>query len=393
MRKSPVLKHALFASACLLLASGAEAADVESRIAAAVEKAVGAVIKENDVPGMAVGVAVAGQRFVFNYGLADRKKGTPVGDDTLFEIGSVSKTFTATLGGYAEAEGALSFSDAASEHMPELAGSAFDRISLLDLGTYTAGGLPLQFPDDVTDDTGIATYFRGWRPAYEPGTQRVYSNPSIGLFGHLAARSLGQPYADLMHGTLFPALGLENTYIRVPDSEMQNYAFGYNKAGKPVRVNPGALDSQAYGVKTTASDLLRFVEVNMDPSALQTSLQQAIAATQDGYYRIGDTTQSLGWELYAWPAKLDVLLSGNSSDMALKPHAATFLSPPEQPAGEVFVNKTGSTGGFGAYAAFVPTRGVGVVLLANRNYPNAERIKAAYAIFETLEAISGEAGQ
>ena len=88
--------------------------------------------------------------------------------------------------------------------------------SLLDLATYTAGGLPLQFPDSVQKDQAqIRDYYRQWQPTYAPGSQRLYSNPSIGLFGYLAARSLGQPFERLMEQQVFPALGLEQTHLDV----------------------------------------------------------------------------------------------------------------------------------------------------------------------------------
>ncbi|CDZ45977.1 class C beta-lactamase [Neorhizobium galegae] len=366
---------------------GARADETERRIATAVDKAMKPLMSENDIPGMAVGVTINGRSFVWNYGLADREKAVPVGDDTLFEIGSISKTFTATLGAYAQAEGKLSFFDKGSDHMSALRGSALDRVNLLDLGTYTAGGLPLQFPDEVADNRDITRFYRGWRPSYEPGTHRVYSNPSIGLFGYLAAESLGKPFLSLMEGKLLPALGLRKTYLNVPAAEIQSYAFGYNKAGKPIRVTPGALDAQAYGIKTTAADLLRFLEVNIDPSRLEPSLQKAMESMQIGYFRVGDMYQSLGWELYAWPTTLDTVLEGNSSDMALKPQPAVRLNPPEKPGDEILLNKTGSTGGFGAYAAFVPERRIGVVLLANRNFPIPARIKAAFTILKAVETI------
>jgi beta-lactamase class C len=350
-----------------------------------VDQAVGTIMKENDIPGMAVAITLGGKQQVFNYGVASKESGQNVDDNTIFEIGSVSKTFTATLAGYAEAQRALSFSDKASKHLPDLAGSSFDRISLLELGTYTAGGLPLQFPDDVTNKTMI-DYYRNWRPAYAPGTHRVYSNPSIGLFGYLAARSMGAPFEDLMEQKLFPLLDLHSTFIRVPKGRMADYAYGYSKAGKPVRVTPGVLDSEAYGVKTTAADMIRFVEANMDAAKLDEPLKSAIAATHTGYCKIGGMFQGLGWEMYDYPIALDRLLAGNSAKMALEANKASRLAPPRPPRDDVLINKTGSTNGFGAYVVFVPAKEIGVVILANRNYPNSERVKAAHQILTALEA-------
>ncbi len=344
-------------------------------------------MEENGIPGMAVAVTVGGKRFFFNHGVASKESGQKVSEDTIFEIGSISKTFTATLASYAEVRGALSLSDAASKHFPALAGSAFDAISLLDLGTYTAGGLPLQFPDDVTDEEKMTAYYRSWRPAYAAGTHRQYSNPSIGLFGYLAARSMGEPFDDLMERKLFPMLGLTRTHIRVPDSRMSAYAYGFSKDGKPIRVTPGVLDSQAYGVKTTSADMIRFVEANMNGQEMAETLRRAIAATHTGYYQVGEMTQGLGWEFYAYPTDLDRLLAGNSSDMALKPNEARKLAPPLAPRESVLINKTGSTNGFGAYVAFVPAKGIGVVMLANRNYPIPERVRTAYRILAAVEGM------
>jgi len=370
------------------LVPGARAAD--GPLARIVDEAIRPVMTENDVPGMAVAVTVRGRQSVFNYGVAAKDSGRKVTDDTLFEIGSVSKTFTATLAAYAQLQGTLSLSDSASRYLPALAGSAFDRISVLELGTYMAGGLPLQFPDEVTDPDRMIAFYRSWRPAYAPGTQRLYSNPSIGLFGYLAAHSLNRPFDQAMERTIFPALGLARTYIRVPPDQMDRYAWGYTKAGKPVRVTPGVLDAEAYGVKTTAADLIRFVEANMGSGVQDDTLRRAIAATHAGYYRVGDMTQGLGWEMVDWPTGLDRLLAVNSSEMALKANPATRLDPPLPPQDEVLINKTGSTNGFGAYVAFVPARGIGVVILANRNYPIAARVKAAWRI---LAALDGEAGE
>lgn len=375
--------------AVALLATGAIGHANESigasQLGQVVSKAVEPVMKEYEVPGMAVAITIQGKRYFFDYGVASKETGKKVSNATIFEIGSVSKTFTATLAALAATRGTLSLSDSASKHMPALAGSSFDTISLLELGTYTAGGLPLQFPDKVADEAKMIEYYKSWRPTYAAGTYRLYSNPSIGLFGHLAAKSLGAPFADLMEQQLFPGLGLSNTFIRVPKDRMGDYAYGYSKANKPIRVAPGVLDAQAYGVKTTATDMISFVEANMKGDELNEALQDAVAATHKGYYKVGDMVQGLGWEMYSYPPDLDTLVAGNAPDMALKPNKASKLNPPLKPENNVLINKTGSTNGFGVYIAFVPAKNIGIAVLANRNYPIPARIKAAYQILEVLD--------
>ncbi|HEC55247.1 MAG TPA: beta-lactamase [Gammaproteobacteria bacterium] len=268
-----------FLFCALFLSSGTCLAATDLR--QVVDANVKPLMQQQGIAGLSVAVVNKGKVQYFNYGVADKASQQPVTQDTLFEIGSVSKTFTATLGGYAQASGKLKLSDIASEHLSALKGSAFDRISLLQLATYTPGGLPLQFPDAADSAATMLDYFQHWKPAYAPGAQRLYSNPSIGLFGYLSA-------------------------------------------------------------------------------------------------------QSLGWEYYPYPIKLQALIDGNSTPMAMEPHKAQWLTPAQSQPANVLYNKTGSTRGFGAYVAYVPSKDMGVVILANKNYPNAERVKIAHKILEAL---------
>ncbi|WJN57832.1 class C beta-lactamase [Pseudomonas sp. SO81] len=371
-------------TALALLLIGQTALAQPNELRATVDAAVQPAIEQHRIPGLAVAILHKGERHFFNYGVASRDSGQAVDEHTLFELGSVSKLFSATLGGYAQAEGKLRLSDKASQHLPALRSSAFDRISLLDLATYTPGGLPLQFPDTVQSERQMLDYYRAWQPAFSAGSQRLYSNPSIGLFGHLAAASLGEPFDQLLEGRLFPQLGMAESHVRVPEAQMARYAWGY-RDDQAIRVQPGPLDAEAYGVKSTAADMLRFVEANLDPSQLSAPLRQAIATTHQGHYRVGDMTQGLGWERYTYPISLQRLQAGNSSQMALQPHTAERFAKPQAAEGDLLLNKTGSTNGFGAYVVLLPARATGLVILANRNYPNAERVRIALQILSTLE--------
>ena len=91
-------------------------------------------------------------------------------------------------------------------------------------------------------------------------------------------------------------------------------------------------------------------------------------------------TQDLIWEQYPYPVALKMLLEGNSPEIIFNATPVTQLKPPEQPHDDVWINKTGSTNGFGAYVAFVPEKRLGIVLLSNKNYPIADRVTAAYQI-------------
>lgn len=364
----------------LCLGSQSALAELRQVVDAAVEP----VMHTYSIPGMAIAISHRGQQHFFEYGVASRESGRAVNRHTLFELGSISKLFTATLGAYAEARGTLNLSDNASQYLPALQGSAFDHISLLDLATYTPGGLPLQFPDAVTNTRQMLDYYRNWQAVYPPGTQRLYSNPSIGLFGHLAAASLAEPFQKLLEQDLLPQLGMQESYVQVPAERLEHYAWGY-RDDKAVRVSPGALDAEAYGVKSSAADMLHFIDANLYPDKLTAPLRQAISSTHRGYYQVGDMTQALGWERYTYPISLEKLQAGNSAEMALQPHPVARFDVPRPAEGDLLLNKTGSTNGFGAYVLLLPAHDIGLVILANRNYPNAERVRLALQIVDALE--------
>ena len=372
--------------ACALLnVPSAQAAEPDRTAAVrqAVDEAMKPMIAERGIPGLAVAVTIDGERYFAEYGLASKEPRIPVTRDTLFELGSVSKTFTVTLTALAEVEGRLSLTDSVTRHVPELRGSALDQVRLVELATHTAGGFPLQVPDEVTSEADLTAYFRAWTPEHPPGSRRVYANPGIGLLGVATARAFGQPYATVMEQRLFPELGLRRTYISVPADEMSAYAWGYNRDGRPVRVNPGPLANEAYGVKSNAVDMVRFLEANMGVGPVPANLARALTATHVGYYRSGEMIQDLIWEQYPWPVALERITAGNTPPALLDAPAAAIETP--TPAlGDVFLNKTGSTGGFGAYAAFIPGKRIGIVMLANTFYPNAARVKAAQAVLSRL---------
>ena len=367
--------HTVFTSAVM-----AKPATLDS----VVQHAAREVMKAHDISGLAIAVSHNGTQQFYSFGVASKATQAPVTPDTVFEVGSISKLFTATLATYAQANGQLSLTDPVDKYLPALQGSAFGKVPLLHLATHTAGGFPLQVPESVQNEQQLMAYLKAWKPIYPSGTQRSYANPSIGVLGMIAAKSMNQPFESAMQKTLFPALGLSSSYLQVPAYKMSLYAQGYNADNQPVRVNPGVLANEAYGVKTSVRDLIHFAELNTALGKPQTQIQRAIEQTHTGYFQVGPMTQDLIWEQYPYPVTLKNLLRGNSNKMAYENNDVLALNPPMAPRKAVWMNKTGSTSGFGGYIALIPIKKQAVVILANKNYPNRERIELAYKIFNAL---------
>ncbi len=357
----------------------------DAKLKAITDAAIKPVMEKNGIPGLAVGISVDGENHVFTYGVMSKSTGQPVTPQTLFELGSISKTFTVTLSTYAETQGKLSLSGKVEDYLPSMKGKPFGDVTLMHLGTHTAGGFPLQVPDNVKTEPQLLAYLKAWKPAYKAGTHRTYANPSIGMLGYVTAKAMGQSYDSAMQDVLFPALGLKSTFTVVPKAKMADYAQGYKRTGEPARMTPAILSSEAYGVRSTATDMIRFVNANMGLEKLDGKLQQAIANTHTGYFSVGAMTQDMIWEQYAYPAALKTLIETNSGAL-LKTVPVSEISPPMKPRGDVFINKTGSTNGFGAYVAFIPEQKLGIVILANKNYPNEDRVAVAYEILNGLKS-------
>jgi beta-lactamase class C len=240
----------------------------------------------------------------------------------------------------------------------------------------------------VTTEQQLIAYYRAWKPTYAAGTMRVYANPSVALLGIVTARATGARFADMAERRLFPALGLKRTFINVPEFEMPSYAWGTNRDGKAVRAGAGPIAAEAWGVTSTTDDMLRYLEVQMGVARdVPEPVARAVAATHVGYYRAGPFIQDLIWEQYPTPVALEDMTNGNSTKlMGARPNPATAIAPPMPPRTDVIFNKTGSTGGFGAYAFCAPEKKLGIVLLANKFYPNEARTKAAWQVMERVAA-------
>ena len=232
-----------------------------------------------NLPGMTLGLATPdGWRTVLNFGFANREARIPIGAETLFQIGSISKVMVAALLHQFAAEGRLRLTDRLSDLMPAIAFPVGNQIQVQHMLDHVAG-LPGDAP--VFPDGGLWT-------AYAPGGHWHYSNTAYEILGKLAEHLGQKPLARLLRERIFASLGMSRTRGAILGEDRLLYAQGYEAAdsvasyARGVPLAPAPWVDVTFGagsVASTADDMLNFLRALADAvqgrGALGLSSQQA----------------------------------------------------------------------------------------------------------------------
>jgi CubicO group peptidase (beta-lactamase class C family) len=315
--------------------------------------------------GVAVGVLWRGERWTFGRGSLRAGEAAPVDTHSIFEIGSVTKVFSATLLAEMVGQGLVRLDDPLQRHLPaEMRVPVRGRpVTLCDLATQTSGlpRLPpglfrrsLRRRDDPYasfSDRDLLVALAKTRLKTSPGARVRYSNFGFGLLGYALAHRAGTSYDQLVRDRICAPLGLADTGIDVTDDAKERFADGHNRRGRGVpHWHLGAL-AGAGGLRSTVNDLLRFLELQL--TAPKTPLAQAARATHESRATRARLEQALGW-----------------------------VSLPLRRETRRMLWHNGGTGGFRSFLGFVPDTSVAVVVLSN----SARSVDAIG--FRILESIS-----
>lgn len=336
--------------------------------------------QEHQIPGLFVGIHHESKSWMWSMGKQGISDPTQVSKNTLFELGSVSKTFTTLALAESIEHGVWNWGTTVTELDSTFQGTPVGQLTLLDLVTHRTGGMPLQVPDEIQNDEDFIRYLRQWKPEL-PGA-RSYANPSIGLAAWLVGRHAGNSYQTWMDTHHFKRWGFPQTYIEVPSNQMQRYATGTGSEGEERRVQKEYLWAEAYGVKSSGQDMMRYVKRLLNPDLVknQSTFRKALLAQRTTYFKHPLFDQGILWEALPWPLSLDRWESTVMNTLDLIPMTEEVNA---QTAGRMY-QKTGSTGGFSTYVVWIPEASWGMVLLANKYVPNRERVKLAKKLTEVL---------
>jgi CubicO group peptidase (beta-lactamase class C family) len=264
--------------------------------------------------------------------------------DSIFEIGSIAKAFTALLLTDMVERGEVRLSDPVSKYLPD--GVRMPRrgrdITLGDLATHMSGLprlptnlSPKSLADPYVDYTPARLYefLTAYELTREPGAKWEYSNLGYGLLGHLLARRAGSDFETLARMRLCGPLDMMNTWQHLPKHLEERMAQGHNAQLQPVPYwNWDAL-AGAGAFRSDAGDMLEFLAANLGHK--KTGLAPAMAAMRIPRIPVAPGMgQAIGW---------------NTGTQA----------------GSEFFLKDGGTFGFSSVIAFDPKRRTGIVILSN----------------------------
>jgi len=178
-----------------------------------------AAMAEVQIPGVAVGVYYQGQEHVRGYGVTNVDYPQPVDGDTLFRMGSVAKTFTATTVMRLVEQSLLDLDAPVRTYLPNLRladESVAARVTLRQCLNHSAGWLGEYYPDFGRGADAIGRYVAGMieLPQLTPlGQVYAYNNAAVVLAGHVIETVAGQPYEDVVRQQLLDPLGLDHTFF------------------------------------------------------------------------------------------------------------------------------------------------------------------------------------
>lgn len=271
--------------------------------------------------------------------------GQPVNEHTIYEIGSISKTFTGILLAQMVQDGQMKTDDPAQKYLPAavtLPTRNGQQITLGHLSDHTSALAPMPNNFNPKDPANpyadytveqMYTFLNGYTLPRDIGSQYEYSNLAQGLLGHILSLKAGTSYEALMLSKIATPLSMKETKITFDEKMKQNLAMGYSQGAQVSNWDIPTL-AGAGAIRSSIHDMLIYLAANLGlkKSKLYPAMQLSHQVRHDKPG--GSTRVGLGWHIS----------KGAEGDV---------------------IWHNGGTGGYRTFAGFVQETGKGVVILTN----------------------------
>jgi CubicO group peptidase (beta-lactamase class C family) len=301
-------------------------------------------IQKSTTVGLSIGIIKDGKTSIYQYGETIRGYKKLPNEDNFFEIGSITKTFTATLLAYYVNEGKIKLTDPITKFLPDsvAANPALKGITLVQLSNHTSG-LP-RLPDNLIEHASDAlnpykdytaslmyAYLKSCKLNSKPGDQYLYSNLGVGLLGSILETISSLPFNQMVHDIITQPLNMQSTSQFLNPLLLPRFLAEYNAGGQATPAWDFDVLAPCGALRSTLSDLLIYTKANMHPG--NDELSKAMILTHRITFN-KDVKIGLAWHI----------ITVNGVD---------------------YIFHNGGTNGSSSFLAFNADKNIGIVVLSN----------------------------
>lgn len=323
---------------------------LNSKIDSIVHSQVMEIIYDNSAVGLSFGISINNKSFFYNYGTSEKGKHQLPDQNTIYEIGSITKTFTGILLANAVLENRINLNDDIRKYLEDNYENLQYKgapIKVQNLANHTSG-----FPEDIIPEKiyslskpsmfDIVNVFEGDSGALFknglhkvkldtfPGTRIQYSNAGIITLGIVLENVYKKSFSNLIEEYITGPFGMEETGSVFYKSDTIAYTKGYDSYGNIMPHITFQIAGAAGGLKSTTNDLVQFIKQNISEK------DAAVKFSHNETFRNDQQAMGLGWQIKP----------GKTNGMELW--------------------HDGGEPGFSSYILVVPERKIGIVCLANQ---------------------------
>jgi CubicO group peptidase (beta-lactamase class C family) len=233
-------------------------------------------IQKSNTVGLSIGILKGGVTHIYNYGETAAGNGIMPDANSIFEIGSITKTFTSTLLAYYVNEGKIKLTDPITKYLPDsvAANKELQNVTLLSLSNHTSGlpRLPDNFEyhssdplDPYKDYTKqyLFSYLKSCKLITKPGETYAYSNLAVGLLGTILEEVSGKSFAEMVQEIICDPSNMQSTRQHLNPVQKQRFVKVYNEEGKETSPWNFSALAPCGALRSTVNDLLIYVKANM----------------------------------------------------------------------------------------------------------------------------------